>query len=76
MSNDHHVLALAITSGARTLATLDNELAQDFKNKNIIDNPRGSVYRDQTHARLLRHTPVSCSVRPDGSRDRRHKRRK
>src|SRR5579872_314654 len=32
VSNDHHILALAIVSGARTLATLDNELACDFKN--------------------------------------------
>jgi len=63
-SNDRHVLALAIVSGARTLATFDNALAQDFKNAGIISRPGGSIYRDPTtHAHLLRHTPASCGVR-------------
>jgi hypothetical protein len=63
VSNDHHVLALAIVSGARTLATNDDDLIGDFKNKAIIDQPRGSVYRDvPEHKRLLRHTPESCGV--------------
>ena len=35
-SNDHHVLALAIVSGARTLATDDDSLISDFKNRAII----------------------------------------
>lgn len=63
-SNDSHVLALAIVSGARTLATFDNDLAHDFRDAEIISRPRGSIYRDPTtHAHLLRHTPVSCGVR-------------
>ena len=62
LSNDPHVLALAIISGARTLATDDNALAADFRNKRIIDRPRGSIYRDtEKHGRLLRHT-TSCGV--------------
>jgi len=62
-SNDCHVLALAIVSGARTLATHDHALMHDFRNARIISQPRGSVYRDPTkHARLLRHTPSSCGV--------------
>ena len=61
-SNDHHVLALAIVSGARTLATDDNTLAADFKNKRIIDQPRGSIYRNpEKHGHLLRHTS-SCGI--------------
>jgi hypothetical protein len=69
-SNDPHVLALAIVSGARTLATDDNALAADFKNKRIIDQPRGSIYRDPAmHRRLLRHTS-SCGV---DSRTRRNR---
>ena len=61
-SNDHHVLALAIVSGARTIATNDNALATDFKNKRIIDQPRGSIYPNpEKHGRLLRHT-TSCGV--------------
>jgi predicted nucleic acid-binding protein len=74
-SNDHHVLALAIVSGAHTLATFDNALADDFRNADIINRPRGSIYRDPTtHAHLLRHTPRSCGVRstdnPRGPRGR------
>ena len=62
-SNDVHVLALAIVSGARTLATFDDSLAHDFRNPSIISRPRGKVYRDpERHSHLLRHTPVSCGV--------------
>ena len=70
-SNDPHILALAIVSGARTLATDDNKLAGDFTNSKIVNRPRGKVYRDpQRHAHLLRHTPESCGV------DNRPKRRR
>jgi len=62
VSNDPHVIALAIVSGARTLATDDNDLAADFRNKAIIDSPRGSIYRDPAkHGHLLRHTS-SCGI--------------
>jgi hypothetical protein len=61
-SNDLHVPALAIVSGARTLATDDNALAADFRNKRIIDNPRGKIYRDPAvHGHLLCHTS-SCGI--------------
>ncbi len=63
-SNDAHVLALALVTGARTLATFDEALSSDFRNRRIIDKPRGSVYRDpDRHGHLLRHTPRSCGVR-------------
>jgi predicted nucleic acid-binding protein len=62
-SNDVHVLALAIVSGARTLVTQDVALINDFRNAIIINKPRGSVYRDPAkHRHLLRHTPSSCGV--------------
>jgi len=62
-SNDHHVLALGIVSGARTLATSDHDLAADFRNRLIINKPRGRIYRDPAkHAHLLGHTPRSCGV--------------
>jgi len=70
-SNDCHVLALAIVSGARTLATLDDDLAADFKDQDIINRPRGKVYRDHVaHARLLGHTP-SCGVKSFRNRPKR-----
>ena len=43
-SNDHHVIALAQVSGARLLYSNDQNLHRDFRNKRLIDNPRGSVY--------------------------------
>lgn len=44
MSDDHHVLALALVSGARLLYTNDNALIADFKNRAIVACPRGRIY--------------------------------
>ena len=59
-SNDEHVLALAIASGARLLYTNDNLLMDDFRNRNIIPGPPGKIYttRDRkdfrpAHRKLL-----------------------
>ena len=43
-SNDTHVIALAQISGARLLYSNDKDLHVDFKNKRLIDEPRGKVY--------------------------------
>jgi predicted nucleic acid-binding protein len=68
-SNDHHVLAVAVVTGARTLATFDKALAADFKDGALISRPRGSIYQNpEAHAHLLRHTPASCGVRPAAKR--------
>ena len=55
-SDDSHVVAVARLSGARLLYSHDGDLQQDFKDKDLIDNPRGKVYTDTTTAskRLLR----------------------
>jgi len=58
-SNDLHVIALALVSGARTLCSRDAALHKDFKNPKLISKPRGSVYQNAGHQRLLRHTS-SC----------------
>ena len=52
-SDDAHVLALARESGARLLYTHDGLLIQDFKDKAIIDRPRGKVYSGAQNANLL-----------------------
>jgi predicted nucleic acid-binding protein len=52
-SDDPHILALAIVTGARVLCSDDDALSADFKNKKLIDNPRGSVYRQAKHVHLL-----------------------
>ena len=48
-SNDTHVLALAIVSGARLLYTNDNLLMDDFRNRNVVPGPRGSIYTTRDH---------------------------
>ena len=48
-SNDHHVIALAQISGARLLYTNDGNLQKDFKNKQLIDNPRGQIYTTKNY---------------------------
>ena len=68
-SNDPHVIALALISGARLLYSDDEALQNDFKTKNLIDKPRGRVYttlgrRDSTtttHRRLLARKDL-CQV--------------
>jgi hypothetical protein len=55
-SNDSHVVALARLSGARVLCTRDRDLHQDFKNPQLLASPRGSIYQNKQHARLLRHS--------------------
>ena len=59
-SDDEHVLALAIASGARLLYTNDTLLMDDFRNRNIVSGPTGKIYttRDRkdfrpAHKKLL-----------------------
>ena len=53
VSNDHHIIALARVSGARVLYTVDAALRRDFKNKDLVDNPRGRIYSSRRNASLL-----------------------
>lgn len=53
-SDDPHIIALAQVSGARLLCSRDKALHQDFLAKELIDKPRGSVYQNSGHAKLLR----------------------
>ena len=43
-SDDQHILALARVSNTRILFTNDDALQNDFRNPNIISNPRGQIY--------------------------------
>ena len=52
-SDDPHVVALARASGARLLFSKDKALAQDFKNREFVSEPTGSVYKGRAHTRLL-----------------------
>ena len=46
-SDDEHVLALALVSGARLLYSNDRRLKNDFLNAEIIQEPGGKVYTTQ-----------------------------
>lgn len=52
-SDDSHIVALAVVSGARLLYTNDKDLQFDFKNANLISKPRGRVF---STSRSGRHT--------------------
>jgi len=49
-SNDLHVLALALVSGARLLYTNDTALIDDFGNREIVASPRGKIYTTAMNA--------------------------
>ena len=52
-SDDEHVIALARISGARLLFTDDQALERDFKDRKLITNPRGKIYKSSKHHELL-----------------------
>ena len=59
-SDDPHVIALARISGVRLLYSDDQALQRDFRDRTLIDNPRGIIYSTtrsdnfkSTHRRLL-----------------------
>ncbi len=60
-SNDIHILALARASGARLLCTEDKNLKDDFKKKEIIDNPRGKIYPRIKRRDFLKKNPCKQS---------------
>ena len=62
-SDDPHIIALARISNARVLYSHDTDLHEDFKNLNLLPSPKGTIYQNQTHARLLTHTSL-CIGRP------------
>ena len=69
-SNDPHAIALAQVSHARLLYSNDVSLHRDFKDKRLVDNPRGKVYStirrsdfSNTHMRLLAQRD-SCLEKP------------
>lgn len=55
-SDDSHIIALARVSGARVLILkADKNLEQDFKDRELINKPRGRIYKNESHRRLLHH---------------------
>ena len=54
-SNDAHVIALARADRRRAhvLCTNDQALQTDFRNKSLIDKPRGKIYSPTRHKQSL-----------------------
>jgi hypothetical protein len=63
ISNDFHIIALAKVSGARLLCSGDKPLHCDFKNKTLLDNPRGLVYQTSAHRDILNSYCRLCKTR-------------
>lgn len=56
-SDDSHIIALARRSGSRLLYTKDAKIQQDFKNKRLLDRPRGKIYSSRRNQDLLERCP-------------------
>lgn len=54
-SDDEHVIAVAQVGGARLLFTNDGALQKDFKNKALVDEPRGRIYSPQAGGDVSPH---------------------
>ncbi len=53
ISDDPHVMALAMISGVRLLCSHDQNLHADFTNPALL-HPRGCVYQNASHKHLIR----------------------
>ncbi len=53
ISNDKHIIALARVGNTRLLCSHDKALHADFTNKALLDKPRGKVYQNRGHKKLL-----------------------
>lgn len=60
VSDDPHIIALALESGARLLCSLDQALHTDFTNPQLINSPRGHVYQNAAHEHLIRRHCKKC----------------
>ena len=60
VSDDPHIIALALESGARLLCSLDQALHTDFTNPKLINSPRGNVYQNTNHEHLVRRHGAKC----------------
>lgn len=69
-SDDSHIIALAQIATSRLLYSNDIDLQRDFKDKNLINKPRGKVYSTikndhftKVHRRLLSQRDICQFVR-------------
>jgi hypothetical protein len=58
-SNDDHIVGLAQACGARLLCSNDQALQGDFKE--LLNKPKGKIYKNQSHKHLLKSACDGCS---------------
>lgn len=54
VSNDHHIIALAVVGRVRLLCSEDDDLETDFTNIALLRNPKGNVFKRAEHAHLIK----------------------
>ena len=53
VSNDPHIIALALVAHVRLLCSEDDNLETDFTNTVLLRKPKGNVYKRAEHAHLI-----------------------
>jgi len=53
-SDDPHIIALARVAQARLICSDDQKLREDVRDPELLANPRGNIYNESDHQRLLR----------------------
>ena len=53
VSDDPHIIALALVGQVRLLCSEDADLETDFTNTALLRKPRGNVYKRAAHAALI-----------------------
>ena len=65
LSNDPHVIALSQIGGARLLYTNDRKLQGDFRNEELISDPRGLIYETPKNSKKFTATHKELLSRKD-----------
>ena len=53
ISDDEHIIALAVIAKVRILCSKDIDLHSDFTNTKLLSRPKGKVYQNKSHDHLL-----------------------
>jgi hypothetical protein len=60
-SNDPHVMAVAKVAQARLVCTNDAALREDFRDRAILNKPRGKLWSPAAHSTLRRNACDDCN---------------
>jgi hypothetical protein len=54
VSDDPHIIALALVGQVRLLCSEDGNLETDFTNSALVGRPKGNIYKRSEHAHLIK----------------------